>query len=118
MLQWCSDHTGTCSHIGKHEYHPGTQNWLCNGFYFVLCFPFNDKCYISVYLSGTVLFCISFLSTLHHDGMVHSNTTEGFQGIFFLFINNINNFGIAKPNLHLVSDYFFFFLSINLGTTQ
>ena len=27
MLQWCRDHTGTCSHIGKHEYHPGTQDW-------------------------------------------------------------------------------------------
>ena len=27
MLQWCHDHTGTCSHIGKHEYHPGTQDW-------------------------------------------------------------------------------------------
>ena len=21
------DHTGTHSHTGKHEYHPGTQNW-------------------------------------------------------------------------------------------
>ena len=30
----------------------------------------------SLYLSGTVLFCIHFLSTLHHDGMVHSITTE------------------------------------------
>ena len=76
MLQWCCDHTGTHSHIGKHEYHPGTQDWYCNGFYFVLCFPFSDKCYISVYLSGTVLFCIPFLSTLHHDGMVHSDTAE------------------------------------------
>ena len=27
MLQWCHDHTGTHSHIGKHEYHPGTQDW-------------------------------------------------------------------------------------------
>ena len=31
---------------------------------------------MSVYVSGTVLFCIHFLSTLHHDGMVHSITTE------------------------------------------
>ena len=29
-----------------------------------------------MYLLRTVLLCISFLSTLHHDGMVHSNTTE------------------------------------------
>ena len=42
----------------------------------LFCFPFSDKYYISVYLSGTVLFCIYFLSTLHHDGMVHSITTE------------------------------------------
>ena len=76
MLQWCRDHTGTRSHTGKPEYHPGTQNWYCNGFYFVLCFPFNDKYYISVYLSETVLLCISFLGILYHDGMVHSNTTE------------------------------------------
>ena len=25
MLQWCRDHTGTHSHTGKPEYHPGTQ---------------------------------------------------------------------------------------------
>ena len=29
-----------------------------------------------MYLSRKVLFCIRFLSTLHHDGMVHSITTE------------------------------------------
>ena len=66
----------TRSHIGKHECQPGTQNWQCNGFYFVLCFPFSDKYYISVYLSRKVLFCIHFLSNLHHDGMVHSIKTE------------------------------------------
>ena len=75
MLQWCHDHTGTHSHTGKPEYHPGTQTGIVMDFT-LFCFPFNDKYYISVYLSETVLLCISFLSILHHDGMVHSNTTE------------------------------------------
>ena len=71
MLQWCHDHTGTRSHTGT-QLVPKTGNVMD----FTLCFPFSNKYCISVYLSGTVLFCIPFVSTLHHDGMVHSNTAE------------------------------------------
>ena len=76
MLQWYCDHTGTHSHTGKPEYHPGTQTGIVMEFTLFYVFLLMINTTFFVYLSETVLLCISFLSILHHDGMVHSNTTE------------------------------------------
>ena len=67
MLQWCHDHSGTHSHTGKSEYHPGTQTGNVMDFTLFYVFLLMINATFSVYLLGTVLLCISFLSTLHHD---------------------------------------------------
>ena len=70
MLQWCRVHTG------KSEYHPGTQTGIVMDFTLFYVFLLMINTTFFVYLSETVLLCISFLSILQHDGVVHSNTTE------------------------------------------
>ena len=60
MLQWCHDHTGTCNHTGKPEYHPGTQTGNVMDFtlFYVflltinaifLCIYREQCCYVSLF---------------------------------------------------------------------
>ena len=60
MLQWCHDHTGTCNHTGKREYHPGTQTGNVMDFtlfyVFLLminatfpCIYWEQCCYVSLF---------------------------------------------------------------------
>ena len=74
MFQWCHDHTGTHSHTGKPEYHPGTQTGIVMDFtlFYVFLLMINTT-FLCIYQKQC---CIYFLSILHHDGMVHSDTTE------------------------------------------
>ena len=66
MLQWCRDHTGTHSHTGKPEYHPGTQTGIVMDFtlFYVfllminttfLCIYQKQCCYVSLFSVSCIM---------------------------------------------------------------
>ena len=72
MLQWYRDHTGTHSHTGKPEYHPGTQTGIVMDFtlFYVFLLMINTT-FLYIYQNSVVMYLFS--QYLHHDGVVHSN---------------------------------------------
>ena len=73
MLHWCRDHTGT--HVAilvniSANLVPKTGNVVDFTLFYVFLLAINTT-FLCIYQEKC---CVHFLSTLHHDGMVHSIT--------------------------------------------